>query len=603
MSIKRFFAATARDVLRMVRESLGPDGVILSNRAVEGGIEILALKADDLSSLIPSLSEDEDRNVSGPTPENPALAPAPAVYKEETRYQGQAGLRAASGRHEENVENSVERQTKTREVIKAAYMEEAREETGKEEMQNIDIKLDELPGLQFPTPKGEQVQRAVPWQIPNLTTEPRQTPRQILHGLSASHVSPHFAPGSSMPDKKPLPITDTGAMMSKGVGAQTGKDQENQPANQNPANALNAGKKRRTPSHSAKAAKPTFMDAFSSDKNQSGATSSRQVADEVAASVLTEIRAMRGTLEQQLAALAWNEQQRRNPSHGRILGQLLATGLSSLTARELLERLPAGQDAESAMNWIKTVLTGNLRTIANENEILDKGGVYALVGPTGVGKTTTTAKLAARCVVRHGADKLALLTTDGYRIGGHEQLRIYGKILGVTVYAVKDAQDLTLALAELRGKHMVLIDTVGMGQRDRMVAEQVAMLAGCGTEVKRLLLLNAASSGDTLHEVVQAYEGSGLAGAIITKLDEAATTGCVLDIVIRHQLRLYYVATGQRVPEDLHLGEAGFLVNNAFNDLPAASPFAVPEEVFPALMAGFKSGVANSLRTSGGHLA
>ena len=101
------------------------------------------------------------------------------------------------------------------------------------------------------------------------------------------------------------------------------------------------------------------------------------------------------------------------------------------------------------------------------DEILEKGGIYALVGPTGVGKTTTTAKLAARCVVRHGADKLALLTTDGYRIGGHEQLRIYGKILGVAVHAVKDAKDLALALAELRGKHMVLIDTVGVGQRDR----------------------------------------------------------------------------------------------------------------------------------------
>jgi flagellar biosynthesis protein FlhF len=244
------------------------------------------------------------------------------------------------------------------------------------------------------------------------------------------------------------------------------------------------------------------------------------------------------------------------------------------------------------MNWVKTVLTNNLHTIGNENEILEKGGVYALVGPTGVGKTTTTAKLAARCVVRHGSDKLALLTTDGYRIGGHEQLRIYGKILGVTVYAVKDAQDLTLALAELRGKHMVLIDTVGMGQRDKMVAEQAAMLAGCGTEVKRLLLLNAASSGDTLEEVARSYQGGGLAGAIITKLDEAVTTGCALDTAIRHQLPLYFTATGQRVPEDLHLADSRQLVNSAFNNLPAASPFAMPEDAFPHLMAGFKRGAA-----------
>ena len=111
-----------------------------------------------------------------------------------------------------------------------------------------------------------------------------------------------------------------------------------------------------------------------------------------------------------------------------------------------------------------------MNTIESEDEILEKGGIYALVGPTGVGKTTTTAKLAARCVIRHGAENLALVTTDGYRIGGHDQLRIYGKILGVAVHAVNDAKDLPVVLAELRRKHMVLIDTVGMSQRDPMVA-------------------------------------------------------------------------------------------------------------------------------------
>ncbi|HJT52050.1 MAG TPA: flagellar biosynthesis protein FlhF, partial [Nitrosospira sp.] len=219
-----------------------------------------------------------------------------------------------------------------------------------------------------------------------------------------------------------------------------------------------------------------------------------------------------------------------------------------------------------------------IEAIGNESEILEKGGVYALVGPTGVGKTTTTAKLAARWVVRHGADKLALLTTDGYRIGGHEQLRIYGKILGVTVHAVKDAHDLTLALAELRGKHLVLIDTVGMGQRDRMVAEQVAMLAGCGIEVKRLLLLNAAANRHTLNEVAHAYRGDGLAGAIITKLDESVVLGCALETAIRHRLPLFYTACGQRVPEDLELADPSYLVDRALDHLPSVSPFAELED-------------------------
>jgi len=293
-------------------------------------------------------------------------------------------------------------------------------------------------------------------------------------------------------------------------------------------------------------------------------------------------------LEEQLASLAWCDAQRRQPARGKLLRDLLNAGFSAQIARHLLDKLPTELKDVDGQTWIKAQLAGNLQVVANENEILEKGGVYALVGPTGVGKTTTTAKLAARCVVRHGADKLALLTTDVYRIGGHEQLRIYGKILGVTVHAVKDAADLRLALSELRGKHMVLIDTVGMSQRDQMVADQVAMLNGCDTEVKRLLLLNATSHGDTLNEVVRAYQGKGLTGAIITKLDEAVTLGCVLDTVIRHRLPLYYMATGQRVPEDLHAANRQFLIHRAFKDLPEVSAYAMRDDEFPHIMAAAK---------------
>ncbi|MGZ5201913.1 MAG: flagellar biosynthesis protein FlhF, partial [Telluria sp.] len=200
----------------------------------------------------------------------------------------------------------------------------------------------------------------------------------------------------------------------------------------------------------------------------------------------------------------------------------------------------------------------------DEDAILDKGGVFALVGPTGVGKTTTTAKLAARCVMRHGPEKLALITTDAYRIGAHEQLRIYGKILGVMVHAVKDEADLRIALKELKNKHTVLIDTIGMSQRDQMVATQVAMLNESGTDVKRLLCLNATSTHETLNEVVRAYQGSGLHGVVMTKLDEAASIGSVLDVLVRQKLNLCYISNGQRVPEDLHMADRAMLVDRAF---------------------------------------
>ncbi|RBA24158.1 flagellar biosynthesis protein FlhF [Herminiimonas fonticola] len=301
--------------------------------------------------------------------------------------------------------------------------------------------------------------------------------------------------------------------------------------------------------------------------------------------VMKEIRSMRGMLEMQLAELAWTDQHKREPAKSSVLREMLAAGFSASLSRYLIERMPAGASKDSGMEWIKTILTRNLATIDNENEILEKGGVYALVGPTGVGKTTTTAKLAARCVMRHGPGKLALITTDGYRIGGYEQLRIYGKILGVMVHSVKDEADLRIALDELKGKHTVLIDTVGVSQRDQMVAEQIAMLTGAGSQVKRLLCLNATSTGETLNEVVRSYMGNGLAGCILTKLDEAATIGSALDVVIRQKLNLYYVANGQRVPEDLHVANQQYLVDRAFKLKRETAPFQFNDAEIPLVMA------------------
>ena len=302
--------------------------------------------------------------------------------------------------------------------------------------------------------------------------------------------------------------------------------------------------------------------------------------------MMNEIRSMRGMLESQLAEIAWSGKQKREPVKAMALREMLAAGFSASLARYITERLPVGETPQTAMNWVRSVLGRNVAVMENENEILEKGGVYALVGPTGVGKTTTTAKLAARCVMRHGAGKLALITTDGYRIGGYEQLRIYGKILGVMVHSVKDETDLRIALDELKNKHTVLIDTVGMGQRDKMVAEQVAMLSGADTPVKRLLCLSATSNGETLNEVVRSYQGHGLAGCIVTKLDEAATIGSVLDVIIRRKLNLYYVANGQRVPEDLHVANQHYLVDRAFKLKRETAPFQYQDEELPLVIGG-----------------
>lgn len=413
MNVKKFTAATSREALRKVRDALGPDAVILSNRPVDGVVEILALDNDDVASI------------SAPPHGSEMAQPAPALHVPETY----ANRRAAA-------------------------------------------------------------------------------PQQDNADIAAMQ-----------------------AMMAAAI-----------------ANAKDSA------------------------------------AAEMSA-MMNEVRAMRGLMETQLAAISWGTTQQREPEKAAVLRQMLAAGFSATLARYLVEKMPSGKNEAESTRWIKTVLERNLTSMADEDEILDKGGVFALVGPTGVGKTTSTAKLAARCVMRHGPEKLALITTDAYRIGGHEQLRIYGKILGVMVHSVKDEADLRIALKELRNKHTVLIDTVGVSQRDQMVTEQVAMLSETGADVKRLLCLNATSTNETLNEVVRAYQGSGLAGCIMTKMDEAASIGNVLDVVIRQKLRLFYISNGQRVPEDLHLADKAMLVDRAFRLTRDQAATQYADSDLPLLMA------------------
>ncbi len=315
---------------------------------------------------------------------------------------------------------------------------------------------------------------------------------------------------------------------------------------------------------------------------------SQQTASDASAQIanmMRELRSMRAVIESQLTEISWAAIQHRDPVKSTTLGKLLSAGFSASLSKYLAENLPEKMEETAALKWAQTVLTNNLNTISKEDELLDQGGVFALIGPTGVGKTTTTAKLAARYVMKHGTEKLGLITTDAYRIGGHEQLRIYGKILGVMVHTVKDEADLQIALKELKNKHTILIDTVGVSQRDRMVAEQIAMLSGANANIKKLLCLNATNTGETLMDVIQAYRGRGLDGCIMTKADEALTIGNVLDVIIREKLRLYYVADGQRVPEDINVANKQELINRAF-ELGAVknNPFQFSNEDLPFVM-------------------
>lgn len=301
-----------------------------------------------------------------------------------------------------------------------------------------------------------------------------------------------------------------------------------------------------------------------------------------------ELKLLRSLLQGQLASLAWANFEDHEPMQAELFRQLLAIGMSPALCRQLVARLPGQFGDEAAVKWAKSALAHNVLTITENKDIISRGGVYALVGPTGVGKTTTVAKLAARATIRHGSEQVALITTDSYRIGAQDQLKLYGKILGVSVYSVQNEADLQATLYDLRDKHIVLIDSVGMGQRDNRVASQTEMFANASQEgkaIERILLLAANADGHTLEDVAQRYRGTGLAGCVLSKLDEAVSLGSCLDTIVRHRLPVYYVTNGQRVPEDLHQANAAFLVDRAFKVAREASPYSLKSDEYQLLQA------------------
>lgn len=323
--------------------------------------------------------------------------------------------------------------------------------------------------------------------------------------------------------------------------------------------------------------------ALEAQARPAGATPRMADTEGMVAYLMREMGSMKSMLRQELAGIAWSSLRHTAPARAAAMQALLNAGFSAALARELIAMVDETGNGETTRKAIVAEIARRLPLVERDS-IVEDGGVYALVGPTGVGKTTTIAKLAARCVVRHGAASLALLTTDSYRIAGHDQLRVYGKILNVPVHAIKDAGDLNVTLAELRGKRTVLVDTIGMSQRDRMVTEQTALLMGGGAVMKRLLLLNATSNAATLDEVVRAYAMGGVQGCIITKVDESASVATAIDCAMRHQLKIHYVTNGQRVPEDLHLPNSGYLLHRALQPIKDTAAHGLLPEEFPMVM-------------------
>ncbi|MDR6387514.1 flagellar biosynthesis protein FlhF [Paraburkholderia phenoliruptrix] len=665
MNIRKFIGANSRDALRLVREALGADAVVLSNRTMDdGSVEIVALADSDLAAITPKAPRAEASAApsasTNPAAAQPALgAPAapramsapqamqanpyasgmPDVFSSVFGASPEAGTETAGSFADSSLAGGHDAQPAAK-VMPSAAMNAAMQ-AAKQAAKPSAALADPLAAARkgalhgasataanaaterakhAPAPQSQQINVGQP----SARAAAARLNEDIRADLLKAAGVPSGSAASSADAQAPRTLAESNPWLIDHARRIAAEQQQHgeysaRPHTMTPADAMAKGL--------GAAVEPGNAAATQADNTPDWAREAAQVAARRAAqkfapapaaaddtrtpaavaeaikarmeqvvkeTVMSELSSLRGMMEEQFAGLMWGDRQRRNPAHGALTKHLFAAGFSAQLVQMMVDNLPEDVDnMDDGMDWVRSVLASNLPVMEDEDTLMERGGVFALMGPTGVGKTTTTAKLAARCVMRFGASKVALLTTDSYRIGGHEQLRIFGKILGVSVHAVKDSADLQLALSELRNKHIVLIDTIGMSQRDRLVSDQIAMLSRAGQPVQRLLLLNATSHGDTLNEVVQAYQRGPdqqpLAGCILTKLDEATNLGGVLDTVIRYKLPVHYVSTGQKVPENLYVATKRFLLKSAFCIPRDHSPFVPHDDDVPALLSALSA--------------
>lgn len=586
MKMHRFTGLTSRDVLRKVRDQLGDDALILSNRAVPGGIEVIAAADTHLDALIDTQSTAPKAAQRRPTMPAPVPEPAPvaeaaepASAEPQPQLQPQAEAPATNALARLRNRFIASRRAPVQEEAPAAAATMPAKPAGRTLQTRVDddVALGAAADVSADAPvaTGLPLERAADNVAQALASTAQFIARRTAmeDDEDAAPVARREQPRESREDDERIAtlrsFTERVEAQARAARAEQHKAEARKPADIFV----------RVEDTMAKADAPRDDMSLQRSAIKADLTESiRAETDAMTRRMVGEIDMLKSTLNDAMSSLASLGVKLGDPVRTRLFQTMLNAGFSAQLTRYVLENMPQHDTYDAALDFVQRAIEKNLATVSDENSLLDQGGVFALMGPTGVGKTTTTAKLAARFVLRHGASRVALLSTDSYRIGGHEQLRIYGKILGVSVHAVKDAQDLSLALNDLREKHVVLIDTIGMSQRDRAVSEQMAMLHAVGPSIKRLLLLNAASNGKTLDEVVSAYRDANLAGCVLTKIDEAASVGHAIDVMIRRRLPLHYVSYGQRVPEDIAAPNKKLLIHRSFRAGAEQSSFALDSD-------------------------
>ncbi|WJG08397.1 flagellar biosynthesis protein FlhF [Aliiglaciecola sp. LCG003] len=305
---------------------------------------------------------------------------------------------------------------------------------------------------------------------------------------------------------------------------------------------------------------------LSSNVTKASAQPVRSLPDIDNQTAITEIRnelnSLRNVLQFQVSGLFKQETQRNHPMHGYLSSRLIQMGISPAIAEDVVSYAPENTDERQSWLFLLKLLSNKIQTTGNA--ILNDKGVVALVGPTGTGKTTTIAKLAARAAQKYGADQVAMVTIDSYRIAAYEQLATYGKIIGCSVKKAQNAQELSDILFQLRNKRLVLIDTAGFGQRDARLIKQLDTLNqhSCAS-IKKYVVMQANAQHRVMEHTLSAYQHISLQGCIFTKLDECYSLGEALSVAIEHKLAVSYLTDGQSVPEDIKVADAKYLISTA----------------------------------------
>ncbi|MCR5868252.1 flagellar biosynthesis protein FlhF [Aquincola sp. J276] len=523
MNVKRFTGRTSRDALNLVRQAFGDDAVVLSTRPCAEGVEVLAMAPDGMQQIERAASQ------AGTVRAEPAPAPAAPARHRDLRD----GMRAEPSRLEQRIE--------------------ARREA------RADSRLDARIDSRFDPRMDERVEPRIE------AAEPAEDVERDVGRLGMSTLTFQDYVRERMLKRRKAELSpEAPAAAARAAPRQREAEREREPAprtvrHELPAlEPLRAEPPRRRP--------PVLRDEIRQaqapldDELQAAARDSQF-------EMMSELRSMKGLIEERFGALAFMERMQRNPRQANLTQKLLDCGFSPALIRKLADGLPA--DALDETSWAASVLERNLLAADHEPALEDAGGVYAMIGSTGVGKTTTTAKIAAAFATKHGAGHLGLITLDAYRVGAHEQLRTYGRILGVPVHTAHDRASLEDLLDLLSGKKMVVIDTAGMAQRDSRTRELLDMVGH--RAIQKLLVVNASAQGETIEDVMLSYQAKACRGVVLSKIDEAVKLGPALDALIRHKLRVVGVANGQRVPEDWHRLSAQSLVQRAFKAVPAAS--------------------------------